>query len=554
MMANQNTDTRSALDSPAFSRRRLTKAGALAALTPVAAGLGAGAALAQEASPVADEPAAPGAPGEVTPERVAEVVAQAPELAASMLDRTGVPGMAVAIVHDDAVVYEGYFGVRELGNEVAVDAETIFLLASVSKPLAATVVSAVVGDGDITWDTTMADLAPGFTLHDAWTTQHVTLADLFAHRAGLRDHAGDVLEDLGFQREDILARLRYLEPAYPFRAGYAYGNFGLTAAAVAVATSQSTTWEDLCQTRLYEPLGMSRSSARLADFLAAPNHATPHVQDGDAWVVAPMQRDPDPQSPAGGMSATAPDLAQWVRLQLGQGAYDGEQLIPTAALDPMHRPQAVSSIPQDIANQRTGFYGLGLNISFTDFGAVQWGHSGAFALGAATSVFMLPGSGFGVLVLTNGAPVGVPEALGISVLELATTGAISRDWLEFAGGFFAAAEEAERYSVVRDWSTPPANAAPPLPDEAYTGAFGNDYYGAVEIAAGADGLVMRIGPVAREFTLEPWDRDTFSWQPVGENALGRSAISFLIGPEGTATGFSDEYLTKHGPGLLSRLA
>lgn len=549
-MAHQDTAARTTPNRAPFSRRRLTRAGALAALAPVAAGLSAGTALAQEASPVADVPAAP---GEVTPARVADVAAQLPDLAASMLERTGVPGMAVAVIHDDAVVYEGYFGVRDAGTGEVVDADTAFLLASVSKPLAATVVSAVVGDGAITWDTTMADLAPGFTLHDAWTTQHVTLADLFAHRSGLRDHAGDVLEDLGFQRDEIIARLRFLEPAYPFRAGYAYGNFGLTAAADAVAISQGTTWEDLCEDRLYEPLGMTRSSARLADFLAAPNHATPHVQDGATWVVAPMQRDPDPQSPAGGMSATAQDLAQWVRLQLGRGSYEGEQLIPTVALDPMHRPQAISSIPQDVANQRTGFYGLGLNVSFTDFGAVQWGHSGAFALGAATAVFMLPGSNFGVLVLTNGAPVGVPEALGISVLELATTGAISRDWLEFAGGFFAAAEEAEQYSAVRDWDMPPAGAAPPLPAEAYTGAYGNDYYGAIEIAAGADGLVMRIGPLAREFALQPWDRDTFSWQPVGENALGRSAISFLIGPAGIATEVTDEYLTKHGPGLLTRL-
>jgi CubicO group peptidase (beta-lactamase class C family) len=122
-----------------------------------------------------------------------------------------------------------------------------------------------------------------------------------------------------------------------------------------------------------------------------------HVEDGDRWVVTPMQRDPDPESPAGGVSSTARDLAQWVRLQLGQGSFEGRQLIPTAALDPMHRPQSFSSVPQDLARQRTGFYCLGLNVSYTDFGAVQWSHSGAFALGAGTAFYLLPGSGFGVL-------------------------------------------------------------------------------------------------------------------------------------------------------------
>ena len=117
----------------------------------------------------------------------------------------------------------------------------------------------------------------------------------------------------------------------------------------------------------------------------------------------------------------------------GRGRFEGQQLIPTAALAPMHLPQAVSNVPQDPATQRAGFYGLGINVSYTDFGAVQWSHSGAFASGAATAFYLLPGSGFGVLALTNGVPVGAPEALCLSVLDLATTGDVTRDWLAVVG-------------------------------------------------------------------------------------------------------------------------
>ncbi len=541
-----------ALSQP-LNRRALTRAGALAAFAPVAASLHPGSILAQEDASPEDEPAAPDAPGVVTQARVDLVVEQLPELAETMLEQSGVPGLSVAVVFGDEVVYSGGFGVREVGTDEAVDAETVFLLASVSKPLSATVVSAVVGDGDISWQTRMADLAPGFALSEAWPTRNVTLADLFAHRSGLKDHGGDLLEDLGFGRDEIIYRLRYLEPEYSFRDGYAYTNFGLTAAADAVAKSLGTTWEDLSEERLYAPLGMSRSSSRLADFLAEPNRATPHVKaaDGAGFVVAPMQRDPDPQSPAGGANSTANDVAQWLRLQLGQGTFDGQELIPTAALDPMHRPQAFSSIPPDLARQRSGFYGLGLNVSFTDFGAVQWGHSGAFAIGAATAVFMLPGSGFGVVVLTNGSPVGLAEALGISVLDLASTGAISRDWLPLASARFASAEEADGYSTT-DWDTPAENATPALADAAYLGTYRNDFYGDVEMAQGDEGLVMRIGPAPMVFPLTPYDRDTFSWLPVGENAAGRSGLTFLIGPDNVATAFRDEYLTKGGPGILTR--
>src|SRR5918997_401422 len=221
---------------PLTRRRALTRTGAgLAAL-----GLGAASErptplLVQEPSPPADEPAPVDAPGIVTPQRAAHAVERLPELAETMLQQSGVPGMAVAIVHDDALAFAGGFGVRELGKDAAIDAETVFQLASVSKSLAATVVASVVGDGTVAWQSRMADLAPGFALHDAWPTQNVSVADLFAHRSGLHDHAGDLLEDLGFDREQVLHRLHYLEPAYSFREGYEYTNFGLTAAAVAVA-------------------------------------------------------------------------------------------------------------------------------------------------------------------------------------------------------------------------------------------------------------------------------------------------------------------------------
>ena len=540
---------------PLNRRRALGRAGsALAAFGAGAASLRPSSLLAQEASPLADEPPAVDAPGIVTAARAALAVERLPDLAEAILRQSGVPGMVVAVVYDDELTFSGGFGVREVGKDEPVDAETVFQLASVSKPLAATVVSSVVGDGAIGWESRMADIVPGFVLHDDWPTQNVSLADLFAHRSGLRDHAGDVLEDLGFSREEIFHRLRYLEPEYSFREGYAYTNFGLTAAAVAVAQSVGKSWEDLSEERLYAPLGMTRTSSRFADYMAEPNRAIPHVKEGDAWVATPTQRNPDAQSPAGGASSTARDLAQWVRLQLGQGSFNGQQLIPTAALDPMHRPQAISRVPQDLARQRTGFYGLGLNVRFTDYGAVQWGHSGAFSLGAETAVSMLPGSGFGVLALCNTFPVGASDALCLSLLDLATTGAVSRDWLPLLGSSVHASTEESRYGTGTDWDTPPAERTAALADGAYLGTFHNDFYGDVEIAPGNSGLVMRIGPQPLEFPLRAYDHDTFSWQPPGENAAGRSGLSFLIGPNDAAVALRDEYLDKHGPGLLMRSA
>lgn len=156
-----------------------------------------------------------------------------------------------------------------------VNADTRFQLASGSKPIASTVIAALVGDGSSNWDTPVSKLDPNFSLSDPQTTVQVTLRDLFAHRSGLPSYAGDLLEDLGFSRDDILYRLRYFQPQYPFRTGYAYTNFGLTEAAIAAALTTGMSWEELSYRRLYLPLGMTSTSSLHDPMDAAPARRGP---------------------------------------------------------------------------------------------------------------------------------------------------------------------------------------------------------------------------------------------------------------------------------------
>lgn len=172
----------------------------------------------------------PQPPPQLTQEDVDEAVGKLDGIVREGMDETGVPGVAVAVVYKDRVVHLTGFGTREAGRSAAVGPDTVFQLASLSKPLASTVVAGAVGDKVIDWDDPVAYHLPGFALKDRWVTEHVTVADLFAHRSGLPDHAGDLLEDLGYDRSYILGHLRH-EPLTPFRASYAYTNYGVTAAA-----------------------------------------------------------------------------------------------------------------------------------------------------------------------------------------------------------------------------------------------------------------------------------------------------------------------------------
>ncbi|CAM5344667.1 hypothetical protein SGLAM104S_09032 [Streptomyces glaucescens] len=195
-------------------------------------------------------PPPPQPPPQLDDAEVRRAVDQLDGVVEAAMRRTGAPGVAVAVVHDGKVVHLKGYGVRKAGEQAAVDADTVFQLASVSKPIASTVVSGAVGvEG---WSEPVAPNVPDFRLKDPWVTSHVTVADLFSHRSGLPDHAGDLLEDLGHDRAYILSHLRY-EPLTPFRASYAYTNFGLTAAAQAVADEKGVPWEKLAADTLYKP-------------------------------------------------------------------------------------------------------------------------------------------------------------------------------------------------------------------------------------------------------------------------------------------------------------
>lgn len=460
------------------------------------------------------------------------------------MKRTGVPGVAVAVVHDGKVVHLQGYGVRKAGEKAVVDADTVFQLASVSKPIASTVVSGAVGTEG--WTAPVSPNLPDFRLKDPWVTTHVTAADLFAHHSGLPDHAGDLLEDLGYDRAYILSHLRY-EPLAPFRASYAYTNFGLTAAAQAVADEQGVSWEKLAADTLYEPAGMNSTSSRFEDFEKAADRAYGHVKADGAWKPRYV-RDPDAQSPAGGVSSTARDMATWLRLQLANGKLDGRQIIDADALERTHWPESVAAPPRAPAG-RTGFYGLGWNVSYDDEGRLRLSHTGAFAQGAHTNVTMLPGEQLGIVVLTNAAPVGVADAVALDFFDIAQTGEVSRDWIPLVDAVYR--QQADEARSETDYAQPPSAASPARAADTYTGVYDNAYYGRAEVVVGADGvLTLRLGPEPRSFPLTHYDGDTFSFETTGENAVGRTGVTFT--PDGKS--FTVEYLDTRGLGTFTRVA
>ncbi len=230
---------------------------------------------------------------------VDNAVAKLDGIVDDLMKKSGIPGMAVAVVHGGKTVYAKGFGVKDVRSGDKIDPDTVFQLASLSKPLSATVVAHQVGQNAIGWDTPIVSKLPWFALSDPAVTPMVSVGDMFSHRSGLPDHAGDMLEDLGYDRRYVLDRLRQL-PLDPFRISYAYTNFGLTAGAEAVAVSAGKSWEDLADEVLFRPLGMASTSFRFADYAGPARTARSAISTSTGATNRSTSATPTPKPPRAG--------------------------------------------------------------------------------------------------------------------------------------------------------------------------------------------------------------------------------------------------------------
>jgi len=447
--------------------------------------------------------------------------------------QTKVPGLAVAVVYGDKTVFARGYGVRKVGEPAKVDADTVFEIASVSKPISSTIMASLVGTGDVSWDDKIAKLDPEFALSDKSATAEVTVRDLFSHRSGLPTGGGDVLEDLGYSRPDILHQLRYVPLVGPMGKTYHYSNFGLTEAAIAAVKKTGKTWEEIANERLYSRIGMTSTSSRFSDYENRPDKAALHVLwDGEYrnWFV----READSEAPAGGVNSNVRDLAKWISLQLNDGRFDGKQVVDAKALAETHKAQICSSVAGPVAmDQCPGnhFYGLGWNVNKTEDGKLQLGHSGAFLLGTSTAVYMIPEEHIGIVVLVNGTPTGVPETVCLTFFDYFRSGEAKRNYMSLAGPVFQGMWK-ENQDFAKDYSKMEAPKQPAAAKDlsSYAGTYVSQFYGALQIEVKGDRLVMRLPPRDSHHELTHWDGDTFTYYFASENTeIARRGVTFLDG-------------------------
>ena len=301
-----------------------------------------------------------------------------------------VPGAAIAVVQNGkAVLVKGY-GVRDVTKQGAVDENTIFQLASVTKTLTGAAAATVVDEGKLDWDKPIFSYLPEFVGYDPYMTRWLTERDLLAQRTGWPAFSGDQLDSFGYDRAEILRRLRFFKPRYSLREVAQYSNPGFFVAGEVAARVSKQSWNDLVEKHLFAPLEMSRSGTvikALQDSNATAAHA---LVDERPVVVEPSDLDVTGAASSG--TSTATDMSKLMLMFLNKGTYKGKRVLKPETVEEIFKRSMVSEIDfTDLPpiSDRTGFY-YGLGVGSYDYAGHQIIEKSGALAGVRTTLVLVP--------------------------------------------------------------------------------------------------------------------------------------------------------------------
>ncbi len=318
-----------------------------------------------------------------------------------------VPGMAIAVVKDDEVILTHGFGIANVEKKTPVTPETIFAIGSSTKTFTSTLVCMLVDEGKMDWDDPVTKFLPYFQMNAESDNEsaEVTLRDVLSHRTGFT-RMGLLFASGQIPREEILADATKAEPYVPFREKFYYSNVMYMSAGMAAGQVAGTDWDTLVEERIFKPLGMDSTTTSVTQVENDPRLSFGYLWDEDLQVYEykPM-RNVDNIGPAGSINSNVLDMAQWLRLQLGLGGYEGQRLINEANLRETWTKQI--DITESVG------YGMGWMIHEWE-GQPVIEHGGNVD-GFSAQVAMLPESNLGFVLLTNASVSPLPS-LAINIV------------------------------------------------------------------------------------------------------------------------------------------
>lgn len=322
-----------------------------------------------------------------------------------------IPGMAVVVIKKDRILFMGTYGYADAEKETPVTMDTVFPIGSCSKPFTSTLAAMLVSGGIMDWDEPVTRYLPYFKL-DIRTDgkkDQVTLRDLLAHRTGfftmeliqkvVNWQQDPEFDHRRFTRESMLRDAMEFEPKDGFRKKHNYSNVSMLAAALACGKAAGKDWDTLMKERMFEPIGMKRSTTSITR-IANRHHVAQGYLKMEGNREKAMLINMDVISPAGGVNSTIADMALWLRFLLCGGLHDGKRLVKEETLRETWSKQIGGA---DIGGMLPGAsYGLGWFL--TEWNGRKVVEHGGNALGFSANVALMPDEGIGYVMLSNQLP------------------------------------------------------------------------------------------------------------------------------------------------------
>ena len=435
-----------------------------------------------------------------------------------------VPGMSIAIVKDGKVIFSKGYGIAEVGKNVPTNSNTLYAIASNSKAFTATAIAMMAKEGKLSLDDKVRKHLPWFELYDPFVSADATITDLLCHRIGFRTFGGDAIWYLSddLSAEQIVRRARYLQPSYPFRAGYGYSNVMYITAGEVMRAVTGKPWGDIIQERIFNKLGMDRSVPSGKYIEAKGNFATPHALVDGKHVPIEWENW-DTIAAMGGIVSSVEDMAKWMIFNLNNGVWKGDTLLTVALRNKLWTPHNSFTVDNTDDKFDTHFAGYGLGWSLTDYkGKMRVGHTGGYS-GMLSLVTMIPDEKLGVVILTNGMKGGLMRAVG----DYTVDAFLKQKMRDYSSEYLADAKRrtAADTRISDREKAMITGTKPSVPVEKYAGVYHADIYGKIEVKKEGDKLRLYFEHSKRfNATLEHWHYDV--WRIKWDNAEQLSWFNF----------------------------
>ncbi len=456
-----------------------------------------------------------------------------------------VPGLAIAIVKDNQIIFCEGFGLRDVEKGLKVTPQTLFAIGSCTKAFTTMAMSILVERGKLDWDKSVRNYLPSFKLFDSYVSEHMTPRDLVTHRSGLAGH-DFMWHGTPFTRQELFERLQYLEANYELRTSFQYQNLMYMTAGYLAGEISGSSWEKFVQQEIFNPLDMRESNFSVTRSQEAEDFALPYFEEKNDEVTEIPFCNLDAIGPAGSINSNVTDMAKWVLLNLNQGKYDDKQIISPATLNQLHTPQFVIPEPLKYPEILHSSYGLGWFINA--YRGHNLVHHGGNIDGFSALTTLLPQDNIGMVILTNLNVTPLPIILAYHVCDR-LLGLDEVPWNERIKEKVAQSKEADKKAQEKTSSKRKPGTQPSHPLEDYTGDFEHPAYGILSVEINGNHLIAKYNLI--EFELQHYHYDIFEikFEPIQFSGL----VSFFTDTQGNISSLSVPLEPAVKPLLFTRM-